>query len=97
MAAGPLYTEDRLCLRQSLKEIEMRPEHDLRRKVIREWMSFPRDKRQSQEQAAAFAEKVVQANTIGSHRDDPREIVMAWLSPRVGRTLTPRQPKARRR
>jgi hypothetical protein len=87
-----------LYLRQSaLKEIEMRPEHDLRRKVIREWMLLPRDKRQSQEQAAAFATKVVQANTIGSHRADPHEIVMGWLSPRVGRTLAPRQLKARRR
>ena len=75
----------------------MRPEHDLRRKVIREWMLLPRDKRQNQEQAAAFATKVVQANTIGSHRDDPHKIVMAWLAPRVGRTLAQRQPKARKR
>jgi hypothetical protein len=75
----------------------MRPENELRRKVIREWMALPRDKRESQEQAAAFATKVVQANAIGSSRADPHEIVMAWLSPRVGRTLTPRQPKTRRR
>jgi hypothetical protein len=75
----------------------MRPEHDLRRRVIREWMLLPRDKRQSQEQAAAFAAKIVLANTIGSHRADPHAIVMAWLSPRVGKTLAQRQPKARRR
>jgi hypothetical protein len=75
----------------------MRPENELRRKVIREWMALPRDKRQSQEQAATFATRVVQASTIGSHRADPHKIVMAWLSPRVGRTLTPRQPKARKR
>jgi hypothetical protein len=63
----------------------MRPENDLRRKVIREWMSLPRDKRQNQEQAAAFATKVVQTNAIGSHRPDPYKIVMAWLSPRTGK------------
>jgi hypothetical protein len=61
----------------------MRPEHDLRRKVIREWMLLPRDKRQTQDQAAAFAARVVQANTIG--REDPHDTVMAWLSPRIGR------------
>ncbi len=61
----------------------MRPEHDVRRKVIREWMSLPRDKRQTLEQAAAFATRVVQANTIG--REDPYDAVMIWLSPRIGR------------
>jgi hypothetical protein len=81
----------------ALKETPMRPENELRRKVIREWMALPRDKRENQEQAAAFATKVVKANAIGGHRADPHEIVMAWLSPRVGRTLTLRQPKARRR
>jgi hypothetical protein len=63
----------------------MRPENDLRRRVIREWMSLPRDKRQNQEQAAAFASKVVQTNAIGPHRADPYSIVMAWLSPRTGK------------
>jgi hypothetical protein len=81
----------------ALKEIKMRPEYDLRRRVTREWMLLPRDKRQNQEPAAAFATKVVKANTIGSQRDDPHEIVMAWLSSRVGRTPARRQPKARRR
>jgi len=42
----------------------MRPENGLRRRVIREWMSLPRDRRQNQEQAAAFAAKVLQANAI---------------------------------
>jgi hypothetical protein len=63
----------------------MRPEHDLRRKVIREWMSLPRNRRQNQEQATAFATKAVQVNAIGSGRDDPHKIVMAWLAPRIGR------------
>jgi hypothetical protein len=63
----------------------MRPENDLRRRVIREWMSLPRDKRQNHEQAGAFAAKVVQTNTIGARRADPYKIVMAWLSPRTGK------------
>ncbi len=63
----------------------MRPDHDIRRKVIREWMSLPRGKRQTLEQAAAFAAKVVQTNAIGRGREDPHHTVMAWLSPRTGK------------
>jgi hypothetical protein len=28
----------------------MKPEHEARRKIIREWMSLPKDKRQTEEQ-----------------------------------------------
>jgi hypothetical protein len=35
----------------------MRPEHEARRKIIREWMSQPKEKRQTKEQAEAFAIK----------------------------------------
>jgi hypothetical protein len=38
----------------------MRPEHDARRKIIREWMSLPRDKRATVVQATAFAKKVIE-------------------------------------
>ena len=62
----------------------MRPENPLRRKVIREWMSPPREKRQTQEQAAVCTAKMVQTNVIG-RRADPYRTVMAWLSPRIGR------------
>jgi hypothetical protein len=72
-------------LSSQLKEIEMRPENGLRRRVIREWMLLPRDKRQNQEQAAAFAAKLLETNTIGTRRGDPHAIVMAWLSSRIGR------------
>jgi hypothetical protein len=76
----------RLNLSEYQGEREMRPENGLRRRVIREWMLLPRSKRQSQEQAVAFAAKVVQSNTIGGHhRADPHKIVMAWLAPRIGR------------
>jgi hypothetical protein len=63
----------------------MRPEHDVRRKIIRQWMSLPRDKRQTQEQAAAFAAKVLQTDAIGRGREDPHDTVMAWLLPRIGK------------
>lgn len=35
----------------------MKPEHEERRKIIREWMSLPKDKRQTEEQAKPFAKK----------------------------------------
>jgi hypothetical protein len=38
----------------------MKPEHDARRKIIREWMSLPREKRQTAEQASAFAMKAIE-------------------------------------
>jgi hypothetical protein len=63
----------------------MRPEHDVRRKVVREWMSLPRDKRQTQEQAAAFAKRAVETNSIGPSREDPYARIMAWLLPRTGK------------
>jgi hypothetical protein len=63
----------------------MRPEHDVRRKVIREWMSLPRDKRRTPEQAAAFAMKAVDANAIGRSREDPYRRFMGWLLPRTGK------------
>jgi hypothetical protein len=60
----------------------MRPEHGLRRKIIREWMSLPRDKRQTEEQARPFAKKAVEQ--IPS-RGDPYRRVMSWLLPRTGK------------
>jgi hypothetical protein len=35
----------------------MRPEHDARRTIIREWMALPGDERQTREQSASFAKK----------------------------------------
>jgi hypothetical protein len=32
----------------------MKPGHEERRKIIREWMAFPKDKRQTKEQLEAF-------------------------------------------
>jgi hypothetical protein len=40
------------------RKLRMRPEHEERRKIIREWMLQPKEKRQTKEQAEAFAKKV---------------------------------------
>jgi hypothetical protein len=63
----------------------MKLEHDVRRKVIREWMSLARDKRRTQEQAAAFAMEAIRANAIGRSREDPYRRIMGWLLPRTGK------------
>jgi hypothetical protein len=60
----------------------MNPEHEERRKIIREWMSLSKDKRQTEEQANAFAQKA--KDRIPSIRD-PHKKIMGWLLPRTGR------------
>ncbi len=60
----------------------MRPEHDARRAIIREWMALPKDRRTEQE-AAAFANKVMK-RVPG---DNPHQRIMGWLLPR---TIKPR-------
>ena len=58
---------------------------NVRRTVIREWMSLPREKRHSEEQAAAFARKAAQTHSLPRGRRDPYAVVMAWLVPRTGK------------
>ena len=41
-------------------------DHEMRRKIIREWMALPKEKRQIEEQVAAFAKKVIQQNEYSS-------------------------------
>jgi hypothetical protein len=60
----------------------MKPEHDARRKIIREWMALPKDKRQTEEQAKPFAEK---AKDRLPSSDDPYGQIMGWLRPRTGK------------
>jgi hypothetical protein len=60
----------------------MKPEHGERRKIIREWMSLPKDKRQTEVQAKSFAEKATER--IPSRGDAYRQI-MGWLLPRTGK------------
>jgi len=61
-------------------------DHEIRRKIIREWMALPKDKRQTEEQAAAFAKKAAQQNVFRRSRRDPYRTVMGWLLPRAGRS-----------
>ena len=66
-------------------------DHETRRKIIREWMARPRDKRQTEEQVAAFAKKAAEQNGFHRSRRDPHqkfrrdsfEKVMGWLLPRA--------------
>jgi hypothetical protein len=47
-------------------------------------MSLPRDKRQTEEQAAAFALKLLEKHKFRCSGDPHRRIV-AWLLPRTGK------------
>jgi rRNA-processing protein FCF1 len=58
----------------------------IRRTVIREWMSLAREKRQSREQAAAFAKNAAQRHSLPRSRRDPQRVIMTWLSPRTGKS-----------
>lgn len=60
-------------------------DHETRRKIIREWMALPKDKRQTAEQAAVFAKKAVEQTELQRSRRDPYQRVMGWLLPRVGK------------
>ena len=42
----------------------MKPEHETRRKLIREWMSLPKDKRQTEEQAESFSRKAMERSCL---------------------------------
>jgi hypothetical protein len=61
----------------------MKPEHDERRKIIREWMALPKDKRKSEDQARPFAKKAMER--IPASRNPYRQI-MSWLQPRIGKS-----------
>jgi hypothetical protein len=63
----------------------MKPENEARRAIIREWMSLPREKRQTGEQATAFALKAVESRDFRCS-GDRRLRIMAWLLPRVGKS-----------
>ncbi len=60
----------------------MKPEHDLRRVIIREWMSMPKEKRATKEQAFAFARSA--QDRVPSH-GDPFAKITGWLLPRLNR------------
>lgn len=59
--------------------------NDMRRTIIREWMSLAREKRQSMEQATAFARNAAQQHSLPRSRRPPHTVIMAWLKPRMAR------------
>ena len=61
------------------------PKPNVRRAIIREWMSLAQEKRKSAQQALAFAQAAIQRHSLPRSRRAPRDIVMAWLDPRTGR------------
>ena len=64
------------------RRIEHQAGHETRRKMIREWMSLPKDKRQTEEQAKPFAKKAMERLPSSG---DPYRQIMRWLLPRIGR------------
>ncbi len=60
----------------------MKPEHQERRKIIREWMALPQDKRRTEAQVDAFARKAMERIAF---RPDPYQRVVSWIKPRAGR------------
>jgi hypothetical protein len=68
----------------SAKEgMKMRPEHEARRVIIREWMSLSKEKRQTKAQAEAFAKKVMERVPCSG---DPYQRIMSWLLPRIAKS-----------
>jgi uncharacterized protein YozE (UPF0346 family) len=61
----------------------MRPEHDARRTVIRQWMALARDKR-TKDQAIIFAKQAAEKNEFPCHGDRYLKI-MTWLLPRTAK------------
>lgn len=56
-----------------------------RRTIIREWTSLAREKRQSNQQASAFADAAQKRHNMPRSRRRPHDVIMAWLRPRIGR------------
>ena len=61
-------------------------DHETRRKIIRQWMALPSDKRQTAEQTAAFAKKAAQQDEFHRSRQDPYGRIVRWLLPRAGKS-----------
>jgi hypothetical protein len=60
----------------------MKPEHDVRRVIIREWMSLPKERRKTKEQALAFANSAKDRVPCSG---DPFTKITGWLLPRLNR------------
>ena len=47
-------------------------DHDTRRKIIREWMALTKEKRQTEEQVAAFAKKAARDARYAARKSRPK-------------------------
>jgi hypothetical protein len=63
----------------------MKKQRQARRRIIRQWTTLPRNKRQSVDQIAAFARTSAHQNESAfvHSRRDPYEKIMGWLLPRA--------------
>ena len=61
------------------------PDHDVRRRVIREWMALPKNSRRTKEDALSFATKAAERHALKGPGDSPARI-MDWLLPRIARS-----------
>jgi hypothetical protein len=60
-------------------------ERPIRRRIIRQWMALPRDKRRTVEQIDEFANRAASQHEFARSRRDPRRKIRDWLLPRVDR------------
>ena len=60
--------------------------HETRRKIIRQWMAAPKDKRQTEEQVVAFAKQALEQSELPRSQRDPYQTIIGWLRPRTGRS-----------
>jgi hypothetical protein len=56
-----------------------------RRAIIREWMALTREKRQTGQQALAFAKAAIQRHSLQRSRRTAHDVIMEWLRSRTGR------------
>ena len=54
-------------------------EVDARHEIIREWRSLPKEQRQTDEQAAAFAMQIKDKYKFSSESADPYQTIKGWL------------------
>jgi hypothetical protein len=58
-------------------------ERPIRRRIIRQWTALPRDRRQTAEQAQAFAKSKASEPGFARSRRDPDSKITGWLMSRL--------------
>jgi hypothetical protein len=67
----------------------MEEDHETRRKIIRQWMALPKDKRQTEEQVVAVEQNEFHRSWRDPNqkfRRDPYQKVIGWLMPRASKS-----------